>query len=672
MKFVDMLSGAIDLFSDNIDIYDLTDLGACVSVTFGVKENSSFRESISINTPYYRRFSHMAFHLINYDESTNMIQLGSPVEQPIRIMLDQEGKGTYINPCGKPIFISNFLRMKLNKILKTDEIMGAITKNDIGKCIQLLEENKIDKLPKATDISSMIVYNVGDLTAELINNRIYDAVERSKKPGYNNRMLHYAVRDFMENQICQYVTRTINGNEEINEIDVSTKIILPEYVRGRSLINNRYVAVNDSPQSEDSGRVVHLLYNVYFDTENKAFGISKEKPFLPVSILQATSPYFRHTFSNRMQVRRASVTQSLGVMGHNEPLVTSKYNQVNYIPGVNLHTAFMQYGFTVEDGIIVSKSAAQKLVAAKIHEEVIECIDLELVVEPLEMDPNEIIKNFRELFKLKKSSRLIRKGVIGRSELGVIRTTNKKPSIVFSVQKEGEVKIDVNTGSGIKQVNKQRYVIRSVSYLTLETGDKLSGFFHGNKGTVAKIIADEDMPIVDGERVEVIMDPSICKRGIPGLVMECYDSIIAKQSNQQVVIDPNTVVERNYDITQGRVKFDNKKHEALNRPEVEEVFNLMVNFGICEQDNVLHGWIRMTRLDHNSSEKLSFTDHANIQDNGTYQKGSVILPGVEHVLYSANCEAMLRELFHDKTNLKRLDNYLGVLGMSSTEFIGRE
>ena len=28
----------------------------------------------------------------------------------------------------------------------------------------------------------------------------------------------------------------------------------------------------------------------------------------------------------------------------------------------------------------------------------------------------------------------------------------------------------------------------------------------------------------------------------------------------------------------------------------------------------------MTRLDHNSSEELSFTDHANIQDNGTYQK----------------------------------------------------
>lgn len=633
---------------------------APTQISFVVKYKG-MEENVYVSSQFYKWGSHIGFLPVMKTDDGRII-LKSPISQLKGIVSknSKTGKTVYKMPFGI-IWIGPVIRAEINKYLpdgidKSIKNAPFITEADI-KTI-----GKSNWLPGPQDISNMMILSSSELIGEVINAKAEQALLRSGRKGYNFITFTSAIRETLNSQIYQHVPRTMSrAYKIIKETDIADKIVLPEECRGIILRNNRFISQNDGPQTEESGRVVHLLQ----DTKIVDRKLVEANEFIPVSRTQATCPYFRHVKTTRMQVRRAAVTQALDLRHTDDLLVESKINQIKQIPGINLHVALMQWGMTMEDGIIVSSSAAEKLVAFKVNEESVEGINLEMKVEATGKEVNNIVDHFTPHWNSTDKSRLVRKGVLAISEDGTVhRTSNKIPSIVYDVIYQGEFVEERSSGGSIERVTKQKYAVRTVTMLKLDIGDKLCGFYHGNKGTVAKIVPDSIMPIINGNRVEIVMTPEICKRGIPSIVMECHDSIAAKKSGKTIVIDPSEKIERNYNICYNKPVFTDGEQRRI-----QSIANLLETLGLPGQEEVLHGYIRIVRLDHNSSEKLAFAREAVVDELGSYIKGSAILPGVQHILYSKGCTNILNEMLSgDKSLFNRLDDYLDILGLNPEEF----
>jgi hypothetical protein len=274
---------------------------------------------------------------------------------------------------------------------------------------------------------------------------------------------------------------------------------------------------------------------------------------------------------------------------------------------------------------------------------------------------DDLIKSYRQYFNFNKTCRFKRKGtlaIINNKES--IKTTAKIPGIIFEIKAE-DYEIQTNSGNGQKIEKRTRFTIKSLLKYKLDIGDKLAGYYHGNKGTIARIVEDEKMPTINGERVDVVMDPSICKRGIPSLVFECHDSMKAKQLNQKIYIDILKSYERDFSNCYHQIKFEN-----------DNDFNMIDNLvsSILPNNNVLHGYIRMSRLDHNSVEKLTYTNHVKISNDGAHNTGAITLPGIQFVLYAKGCDNALKEIMKDNGIVPVIENHMHVFGKELKDFIG--
>ena len=55
------------------------------------------------------------------------------------------------------------------------------------------------------------------------------------------------------------------------------------------------------------------------------------------------------------------------------------------------------------------------------------------------------------------------------------------------------------------------------------------------KGVISKVVPDKDMPIVNGKRIEVVLNPySLISRKIPSQIMEIFLSNIAVKLHDNV------------------------------------------------------------------------------------------------------------------------------------------
>lgn len=76
--------------------------------------------------------------------------------------------------------------------------------------------------------------------------------------------------------------------------------------------------------------------------------------------------------------------------------------------------------------------------------------------------------------------------------------------------------------------------VRLITYNRLKAGDKLTNRY-GCKGVISKIVPDSDMPIANGKKVEVILNPySLISRKIPGEIMEMFLANIAIKLHENV------------------------------------------------------------------------------------------------------------------------------------------
>jgi len=640
-----------------IENIDSNKINTCFDVCY-----KDMVERVILSTPPYRKSCQVAFHPICIDRVTDagmVLSVGNPIKRS-KLFVNNYMEADID---AIPMHVSSLIQEELNKYFTYQMTNNFLSYEILLRNSQTLISSS-EAIPFILNIAEMKIYDINDFIAEALNSCIEEIYNKSKKNpnGYNSTSISSFLREITTSQLTQYIEKCpSNIQRKILEVDNEDKIILPQACAGEILSDNIFVAQNDGPQSEDSGRVVHK----YISTQiiNRTFATTD--PFIPFSRLQATSPYCRHIFQNRMQVRRACVTQNLDLL-NNEPLVISEITKDIPVPGMTLHVAFFQWGFTLEDGIIISRSAADKMTGFKLHEDSFEVdttndnTSLEFKVSVLEnVDIDKIIKNYREYFNLNPNCRFRRKGLLISLPTGNVRTTAKIPGIVIGIEAE-DTHQQTNTGNGAIITKKTKFTVRSILRYKLDVGDKMAGYYHGNKGTISRIIEDDNMPLIDGERVDVVMDPSICKRGIPSVVFECSDSIEAKQTGKPKYINILNEHKHNVDNCYGRLTFENDEFGNT-------VNTIMETF--TDKDKVLHGYIRMARLDHNSVEKLTYTNRAEVNSKGIHNPGAITMPGIQYVLYAKGCHHAMDEVMSDNGILDSIENYMHIFGRSINNLI---
>lgn len=229
--------------------------------------------------------------------------------------------------------------------------------------------------------------------------------------------------------------------------------------------------------------------------------------------------------------------------------------------GRNITVAYMPFkGYNFEDGVVVSESFAKKMASEEVK-------PLEIVLESRngtvlfndpkavsilnglhvspallsKLDSNGIIKKGEEIHAgdilvaavkeiekedLSAGQRDLRNLLRGRIVQGEADNYKDVSRKAVGYQKGKVINVQVtNTAEGQTKIT-----ILLLSFKPMELGDKLSGR-HGNKGTITKILPDDQMPHTeDGKTVELIFSPlAVPSRKNPGQLYEVNAGLVAQK-----------------------------------------------------------------------------------------------------------------------------------------------
>jgi DNA-directed RNA polymerase beta subunit len=215
--------------------------------------------------------------------------------------------------------------------------------------------------------------------------------------------------------------------------------------------------------------------------------------------------------------------------------------------GRNLRVAFMAAeGDTIEDAFVISESAAKKLTSEALYKS---DLDLSEISSTKKADYQAI---YADRFSPDQYAKIDDDGVIqvgaevrpgdplilgyGTKEKRAVGALMNSPRAMHSDRAQtwehhapGVVTDVVRTRGGIKVAVK--------SYDAMRAADKLSGR-HGNKGVIAAIRPDEQMPVdANGEPVEVIMNSlGIVSRTNPAALAEAMLGKVAQRTGKPYVV----------------------------------------------------------------------------------------------------------------------------------------
>ena len=291
--------------------------------------------------------------------------------------------------------------------------------------------------------------------------------------------------------------------------------------------------------------------------------------------------------------------------------------------GTNLRVGYLAYkGYNVDDGIVISESAAKKLSSEHLHRHSIE-------IDP---DVDHLSKKKFIAFASSSSKKFTKEQADKIGEDGIIHVGQKvnhgdiliaavgKPSLSIEAQRivgrldkkmfnlkdksvvwdqeyPGEVTKVVRDPSG-KGVT---VYVRTIEPATI--GDKIVGR-QANKAIITQILPDHEMPKIgtpDGAHIELLMNPS----GVPsrinlGQMLETAASKIARKTGKPYLVQNFAGADKDY--TQ-QVKDDLKKHGLT---DTDAVFDAKTNRKLGD---VMVGDQYIMKLKHQVEKKEKVRSH---------------------------------------------------------------
>jgi DNA-directed RNA polymerase subunit beta' len=227
--------------------------------------------------------------------------------------------------------------------------------------------------------------------------------------------------------------------------------------------------------------------------------------------------------------------------------------------GLNARVGYLPYkGYNYEDGIVIKRSFAKRMATEEMEEQEV------LIPKISRGGRGSNLKN--DLISYTRNpdvkTRLDDDGIIKVGEKvkpGDVLVATLKPIIkdnsndleeaILAADKNLNYRYDpikIDNSSYVEGVvqrvtvinnpdanNKQKIVITLINSKPLKQGDKVSGR-HGNKGTIAKILDDDEMPVAeDGKSFDLLFSPlAVPSRKNPGQVLEVNAGLIAEKTGQ--------------------------------------------------------------------------------------------------------------------------------------------
>src|SRR3990172_2457327 len=248
--------------------------------------------------------------------------------------------------------------------------------------------------------------------------------------------------------------------------------------------------------------------------------------------------------------------------------------------GTNLRVGYLPYkGQNFEDGVVISRSAAEKMTSVHMHKPEIQLADTTIT------DARRFAIHHPEAFTRDQLAKVGENGIVhvgqkvkpgdplvlatkpydlkGRDSIAAVRrslsTQQSNSSLTWKSDFPGEVVGVHRDKSGNVRVH-----VRTEE--PMQIGDKLTGRA-GNKGIVTNILEDHEMPRTQSGHLEVLLNPA----GIPGRmnmgqVFETVASKIARKTGQ-----PYVVQNFEHGVDQlARIKADLAKHGIPDQEEVHD------------------------------------------------------------------------------------------------------
>lgn len=295
-----------------------------------------------------------------------------------------------------------------------------------------------------------------------------------------------------------------------------------------------------TPENEKIGLTRHLTRGTTVgDDRELKLGCEFAEP----GLLTSCVPFAQHNDGRRILMACGMMSQAIPVTNALPSHCQTPFEQlVRRLPGMtedlgaNLLVGFMFWdGLNYEDAIVVSQSAARKL----------DAIEYRTVSVPIpcgctvkKIRDNGPVTTGDKLVELSFSPlRLSLRMPVGLSkevqektglfpeELGWHDPSLLSPceGVVETVLQPVELWKEVECPGATQYSHRLDFRIRIDRML--EIGDKLSNL-HGNKGVVAAILPDKEMPKVDGKPLEVLFNPiGVINRGNYGQIIEALSSL---------------------------------------------------------------------------------------------------------------------------------------------------
>ena len=236
--------------------------------------------------------------------------------------------------------------------------------------------------------------------------------------------------------------------------------------------------------------------------------------------------------------------------------------------GKNLLVAYLPWkGMNFEDAVVISERLVKEDIFTSIHIEDFKCDVRETKLGP-EINTPDIPGVSEERLKDLDEEGIIRVGaevkpgdiLVGKiSPKGEVELTPeerllqaifgekikdvKDTSLTLPASKRGRVvgvKIfSREAGYPLEPGVIKRIQVEVAQMRKISEGDKLAGR-HGNKGVIAKILPEEDMPfLADGTPIDIILNPlSVASRMNLGQILETHLGLVAKKLNFRAVSPP--------------------------------------------------------------------------------------------------------------------------------------
>jgi len=236
--------------------------------------------------------------------------------------------------------------------------------------------------------------------------------------------------------------------------------------------------------------------------------------------------------------------------------------------GVNLRTAYMVYdGYNFEDGIVISQRVVKEDLLTSVHiqeyiQEVRETkLGNELITRDIPGVGEHALRNLDEdgvvrigasvsandilvgIIAPKGESELTAEEKLLRAIFGEYARDVRDNSLRMPYGEHGVVVavqiLDRDSGAKLNAGVLKQVKVWVAKTHRISIGDKLTGF-HGDKGVITKVVAEEDMPhTADGQPVDIILGPSsMIRRMNIGQLMEVHVGELARKIGVKVQVQP--------------------------------------------------------------------------------------------------------------------------------------